>query len=89
MELRFCCFGCYSSGKSSLLNNLIGYNLNLLPVSSEECTKIGLIIKYTEKEDDISIYKINLIKQEYSNLNYFEYNKDDRIEIGKDEVRKH
>ena len=34
MGLRFCCFGCYSSGKSSLLNNLIGYNLNLLPVSS-------------------------------------------------------
>ena len=87
MGLRFCCFGCYSSGKSSLLNNLIGYNLNLLPVSSEECTKIGLIIKYTEKEDNISIYKINLIKQEYSNLNYFEYNKNERMVVGKDKVK--
>ena len=88
ISLRFCCFGCYSSGKSSLLNNLIGYNLNLLPVSSEECTKIGLIIKYTEKEDDISIYRINLIKQDYPNLNYFKYNKeDDRIVVGKDKVK--
>ena len=55
--IRIITLGLYSSGKSSLLNNIIGYNLNLLQVNENQCTKLGLIIKYTKEIEDISLYK--------------------------------
>lgn len=60
--IRIITLGLYSSGKSSLLNNIIGYNLNLLQVNENQCTKLGLIIKYTKEIEDISLYKANIEK---------------------------
>ena len=52
--------GEYSSGKSSFLNSLIGFNLNLLQVKSNECTKVAIIIRYTQKKDNIKLYSAKL-----------------------------
>ena len=51
-KYKIAVFGEYSSGKSSLLNSLIG--LDLLPESSGHCTKTILIIQYTKLKKDIS-----------------------------------
>jgi hypothetical protein len=53
--IRFLAVGKYSTGKSSFLNNIIGYNLNLLQTSISECTKFALIIKYTKSKEDICL----------------------------------
>lgn len=53
--------GNYSTGKSSLLNSLIG--IDLIPCSSNLCTKIVLIIQYTNEEEDIALYKANFQNQ--------------------------
>ena len=53
--IRFLLIGKYSTGKSSFLNNIIGYNLNLLQTSISECTKFALIIKYTKSKEDICL----------------------------------
>jgi len=47
--IRFLLVGPHNSGKSSLLNNFIGYNQNFLPTKTQECTKIGVIIKYIKR----------------------------------------
>ena len=44
IKIRIPTIGCYSSGKSSLINSIIGNNI--LPVSSEISTNVGIIIKY-------------------------------------------
>ena len=49
--IRFLMVGPHNSGKSTLLNNIIGYNKNLLPTDLKECTKTGIIIKYAKKEE--------------------------------------
>ena len=54
--------GCYSCGKSSLLNNLIG--IDLLPVDTEVSTNVGLVLNYTESIKDICLLKAYLNKSE-------------------------
>ena len=88
MAIRFCCYGCYSSGKSSLLNNIIGYGLNLCEVSDRECTKIALVIKYVNKKSQIALYKTQLKEHKYSEYNYFETDEDSKIASGVDAVKK-
>ena len=66
IKIRIPAIGCYSSGKSSLINNIIGYNI--LPVSTEVSTNIGIIINYTNSIGDISLKKTCLKKSE----NYIE-----------------
>ena len=61
--IRIITLGLYSSGKSSLLNNIIGYNLNLLQVNENQCTKLGLIIKYKKEIEYISLYKVKIKKK--------------------------
>ena len=61
-------FGQYSTGKSSLLNSLIGYDI--IPESSGHCTKIGLVIQYTKNEEDIALYKANFEKQNENNYTF-------------------
>ena len=61
-------FGQYSTGKSSLLNSLIGYDI--IPESSGHCTKIGLVIQYTKNEEDIALYKANFEKQNANNYSF-------------------
>lgn len=69
-NIRYLLVGPHNSGKSSLLNNIIGYGLNLLPTQMKECTKVGVIIKYTEKKEDIKLYKTELITNKLGK-NYF------------------
>ena len=49
---------------------MIGKSKNLLPSKGSECTKIGVIIKYTDNTKNIKIYKANLITNE-DGYNYF------------------
>ena len=48
--------GEYSSGKSSLLNSLIGLNIDLLQVKTTECSKVAIIIRYSENINNSSLY---------------------------------
>ena len=72
-SIRFLLLGPHSSGKSSLLNNIIGYNQNYLPTNNNECTKVGVIIKYANKNEEIKMYKTELIVDLKNGLNYFKY----------------
>ena len=74
-------FGQYSSGKSALLNSLIGYDL--IPESSNHCTKIALIIQYTKSEKDISLFTAEFNKKDNSNYNFI---KGELIARGKDNI---
>ena len=95
-SIRYLVVGPYSSGKSSVINNIIGYRFkNLLPSKGSECTKIGVIIKYTDNIKNIKMYKANLITNE-DGYNYFKidesefyeeneiYNKLDQLNNDKD-----
>ena len=59
-KLRIPTLGCISSGKSLLLNNLIGHNI--LPVGSGGNTKIGIVINYTDSINKICLKK-TILKQ--------------------------
>ena len=61
-QIRIPLLGEYSSGKSSLLNSLIGHNFNVLPVGPQVCTNIALVIKYTNKNENISLFHTFLEK---------------------------
>ncbi len=47
-KVRIAVLGLYSSGKSTILNCIIGEQI--LPISSDECTRRGIIIRYHGKE---------------------------------------
>ena len=71
-KYRIAFLGGISTGKSSIINSLIGYDLNLIPKSSSHCTKIVLIIQYTQSQDNISLYKTQFDKfNDYSGFYYF------------------
>ena len=47
-----------NAGKTTIINGLIGRNI--LPTDLKECTKRGILISYSDQEDDeISVYKSN------------------------------
>ena len=71
--------GEYSSGKSSFVNSLIGLNVDLLPVKSTECSQIAIIVRYTEKMDNITLYSAKLEKSEKFGINFRE---DEKIAEG-------
>ena len=60
IKLRIPILGCYSCGKSSLLNSLIG--IDLLPVDTEVSTNVGLVLNYTKSIKDICLLKTYLNK---------------------------
>ena len=60
IKIRIPILGCYSSGKSLLLNNLIGYDI--LPVGKGIMTKIGIVINYTDSINKICLKKTFLTK---------------------------
>ena len=71
-KYRIALLGGISTGKSSIINSLIGYDLNLIPKSSSHCTKIILIIQYTQSQDNIALYKTQFDKHnDYSGFYYF------------------
>ena len=69
VKIRIPTIGIYSSGKSSLLNNMIGKKL--LPISTEICTNIGIIINYIKSINDICLQQSKLIKSENHTENYY------------------
>ena len=78
--------GGISTGKSSIINSLIGYNLDLLPKSSVHCTKIILIIQYINNQDNIALYKTKFDQHnEYSSFYFF--SKENLITKGKENVK--
>ena len=86
-KFRITFFGGISTGKSSMINSLIGYDLNLIPKSSDHCTKIILIIQYIDNFDNISVYKANFGNHnEYSLYSFFK--QEEKIAEGKNEVIK-
>ena len=82
---RFLLLGPHNSGKSSIVLNIIGYNQNFLPVKTQECTKIGVIIKYANKGENVKLYETHFQTNE-NGLNYFEYNEKCPIAQGEDSV---
>ena len=79
--------GVSGSGKSTILNDIIGYNL--LPVGSGECTKKGILIAHWDYDIPI-IRKAKLISENTGDKNdicYFEFN-NNIIAEGVENVRK-
>ena len=73
-----------NAGKSTIINGLLGKDI--LPTKLNECTKRGIIIKYSNS-DDICIYKSNFIEQKdiFGKINYYFHSKLSRDLIGKGE----
>ena len=69
IKIRIPTIGIYSSGKSSLINNIIGKKL--VPISTEICTNIGIIIKYTEHLDEVCLQQTKLQKSKNHSENYY------------------
>ena len=87
-KYRIAFLGGISTGKSSIINSLIGYDLNLIPKSSAHTTKIILIIQYTQKEKNISLYRTKFDKHnKYSKYYYFSKEEKDLIAKGKEKVK--
>ena len=70
-KLRIPLLGEYSSGKSSLLNTIIGYDFNIIPIDTKVCTNIALIIKYTKDKTNISL-EHTFLKKTSQNFYFFE-----------------
>ena len=61
--MHFLISGPYSSGKSFLLNNIIGNNLYLLQIGRHETTNHAFIVR--NNNTDIKLYEANLKKNKY------------------------
>ena len=81
-KLRIPLFGEYSSGKSSLLNTIIGYDFNIIPIDTKVCTNIALIIKYTKDKSNISLFHTFLEKTS-QNFYFFKSDKESLAEDSK------
>ena len=75
IKIRIPTLGCYSSGKSSLINNLIGYDI--MPVNSEVSTNIGIVINYTNSIENICLKKTFLNKSENYIEDYYYFSDSD------------
>ena len=84
-KYKIAVFGEYSSGKSSMLNSLIG--IDLLPESNGHCTKAILIIQYTKLKKDISLYSVKKNGDDDNN-SFVYFIKDKLIAQGEELVKK-
>jgi len=80
MFIHYILIGSFSSGKSFTLNNMIGYNYNLLESHEGEVTRHAFIVRNSKK---INLYKADLVKYD---MNYY-FNKTTIIASGKDVVQ--
>lgn len=70
--------GASNAGKSTIINGIIGRDL--LPTDLKECTKRGIIIRYSDKENVIK--KADFKEEDFSNKKYYYLHARDYI-IGK------
>ena len=88
-KLNILTIGGYSSGKSTLLNTIVIGN-NILPTSSLECTKIGLIIKHCDSISKIGLYEIEFKTEDIPNgYYYYKYDKEKPIKKIIEDIIKH
>ena len=74
-----------NAGKTTIINGIIGRNI--LPTDLKECTKRGILISYSDKEDDeISIYKSSFIEEKCFDKTYYYLDEGYRIGKGLNQV---
>ena len=81
-RIRILFIGKISSGKTSLLNSIIGHNYYILETTMKECTKCIFIIKYSK---NISLCESILVHNQYGS--YFE-DKEETRQIGLENIKK-
>lgn len=72
-----------NAGKSTIINGIIGKDL--LPCEQKECTKRGILIRYSDEENVIK--KADLIEEEFSNKKYYFFEAKDVIGKGDEEIK--
>ena len=72
-----------NAGKSTIINGIIGNDL--LPCEQKECTKRGILIRYSDEENVIK--KADLIEEEFSNKKYYFFEAKDVIGKGDEEIK--
>ena len=73
-----------NSGKTTLINGIIGKNI--LPIDMNECTKRGIIIKYSYN-DEITIRKANFKEETIFGNKFYHFEPDNIIGKGIDQVQ--
>jgi len=77
--------GASNSGKSSIINCLLGKNI--LPSDSSECTRRAIIIRYLDEIEKTSLYSIKFNRCENLNEIYYYYTKEELISENLDEIK--
>jgi hypothetical protein len=72
-----------NAGKSTIINGIIGRDL--LPCEQKECTKRGILIRYSDEENVIK--KADLIEEDFSNQKYYFFEAKDVIGKGDEEIK--
>ena len=75
--------GASNSGKSTIINGIIGRDL--LPCDLKECTKRGIIIKYSDEENIIK--KANFIGEDFLEKKYYYFESEDVIGKGDEQIQ--
>jgi len=71
-------FGASNTGKSTIINGIIGYDL--LPCDLRECTKRGILIRYSDQTPVIK--KADFLQEEFANKKYYYFQADNIIGEG-------
>ena len=85
-KYRILFLGGRASGKTSIINSFIGYNLDLIPLSQEWFTKIILIIRYTYSLNDIALYQTSF-NEHNENSSFYYFKKENLIVKGKEKIK--
>jgi len=72
-----------NAGKSTIINGIIGRDL--LPCEQKECTKRGILIRYSDEENVIK--KADLIEEDFSNKKYYFFEAKDVIGKGDEKIK--
>ena len=76
--------GSSNAGKSTILNDIVGYNL--FPVKLSECTKKGIIVRYWDN-DNIKLNKVFLKKNNCFGNEYYYFESGNNISNDKYEIK--
>ena len=89
-NLYFLLSGISNSGKTTFINSVI-IGVDILPTSSSECTKIGIILQHCDNVELSSLYKVQLKSFKYEAENkeyfYFDYSEENLITKGIENIK--